>query len=381
MAADARTSVGRQKSLKGCSALAIITKAGDGNAAMRHRFFLLIFALLTGCGEGEKPRDRPPPLVTIAAVAPHQFVDRFEAIGTAEANEQVSVTAPVTERITQLGFSDGDFVRRGQVLAVLAQGQESASLSSAAAQARVAEQQLSRISALRARGFATKSSLDTQVAAVASARAGTNEARASLADRVIRAPFSGYVSLRKISVGAVVGAGTEIAVISDLSRIKLDFAIPETSLASVRVGQSIKAVSAAYPNEFMTGTISAIDPVIDPQTRSVIVRAVLPNGGARLKPGMLLNVTIEARTRSSVAVPELAIVQEGDARFVYIIGKDEKAARLPIRTGGREGNLIEVIDGLNAGQAIVTEGIVKLSEGIKVRTGKEGPPRDPKRAR
>lgn len=363
------------------AALAKTIKAGDGRSAMRYPLILLIFVLATSCGESEKSRDRPPPLVTIAAAAPHEFVDRIEAIGTAEANEQVSVTAPVTEQITSLGFSDGDYVRRGQILAVLAQGQESASLSSAAAQARVAEQQLSRIAALRDRGFATKSSLDTQVAAVASARAGANEARASMADRIIRAPFSGFVSLRQISVGAVVGAGTEIAVVSDLSRIKLDFAIPETSLASVRVGQSIRAASAAYPNEPIIGTISAINPVVDPQTRSVIVRAVLPNGGARLKPGMLLSVAIQTRARTSVAVPELAVVQEGNARFVYIIGRDGKANRLLIKTGGRDGNLVEVTEGLSAGQAIVTEGIVKLSEGIKVRTGKEGRSGGPNRAR
>ncbi len=366
---------------KATAALAKNLKASDGNAAMRHKAILLILALISGCGEREAPRDRPPPLVTVAAATPHEFVDRLEAIGTAEANEQVSVTAPVTERITSLGFSDGDFVRRGQILAILAQGQESASLASATAQSRVAEQQLSRISALRQRGFATKSSLDTQVAAVASARAGANEAQASMADRIIRASFSGFVSLRKISVGAVVGAGTEIAVVSDLSRIKLDFAIPETNLASVRVGQSIKATSAAYPKDPIIGTISAIDPVIDPQTRSVIVRAVLPNGGARLKPGMLLNVAIQTRARKSVAVPELAVVQEGDARFVYIIGKDQKANRLPIKTGGRDGNLVEVTDGLSAGQAIVTEGIVKLSEGIRVRTGQDRPPGGPNRAR
>lgn len=337
--------------------------------------------LAAGCAEAEKSRDRPPPLVTVAEVTPHDFSDKIETIGNATANEQVSVTAPVTERITRLGFADGDFVRRGHVLAVLAQRQEAASLSSATAQTRVAEQQLARVAALRARGFATKSSLDSQVAAVASARAVTNQAQAIIADRVIRAPFSGYVSLRKISVGAVVGAGTEIAVVSDISRIKLDFAIAETSLAAVRLGQSITAVSAAYPNEPVVGTISAIDPVIDPQTRSATVRAVLPNGGARLRPGMLLSVTIASRARSSVAVPELAVVQEGDARFVYVIGKDQKAQRLPITTGGRDGNLIEVTAGLSAGQKIVTEGIVKLSEGIKVRTDKDRPPGGPNRAR
>lgn len=323
--------------------------------------------LVVGCGAAEKKPDRPAPLIKVGAVSAHEFSDRYEAVGTATANEQVTVTAPVTERITQLGFSDGDYVRSGQVLAILAQGQETASLASAAARAREAEQQLARISALRQRGFATKSSLDTQLASVVATRAGASEARAVIADRVIRAPFSGYVSLRRISVGAVVSAGTEIVTISDSSTIKLDFSVPETLLGAVRVGQPILARAAAFPETPIGGTISAIDPVIDPATRAVTVRALIPNRGGRLRPGMLLSVALQSRVRSAVAVPELALVREGDGRYVYTVDKDGKAKRVAVSTGGRDGNLIEVTQGLTPGDKIVTEGVVKLSEGAKVR--------------
>lgn len=334
---------------------------------MRSIFFSLILLSVTACGAAKKTPDRPAPLIKLEGVALHEFSDRYEAVGTATANEQVTVTAPVTERITQLGFSDGDYVRSGQVLAVLAQGQETASLASAAARVREAEQQLARISALRERGFATKSSLDSQVASVAATRAGANEARAVIADRVVRAPFSGYVSLRRISVGAVVSAGTEIVTISDSSTIKLDFSVPETLLGAVRVGQPILARAAAFPETPIGGTISAIDPVIDPATRAVMVRVLIPNRGGRLKPGMLLSVTLQSRARSAVAVPELALVREGDGRYVYTVVKDSKAKRVAVSTGGRDGNLIEVTQGLSLGDKIVTEGVVKLSEGAKVR--------------
>lgn len=341
---------------------------------MRPVFLSLMILSVVGCSAAEKKPDRPAPLIKVAAVSAHEFSDRYEAVGTATANEQVTVTAPVTERITQLGFSDGDYVRSGQVLAVLAQGQETASLASAAARAREAEQQLARISALRQRGFATKSSLDAQAATVAATRAGASEARAVIADRVIRAPFSGYVSLRRISVGAVVSAGTEIVTISDSSTIKLDFSVPETLLGAVRVGQPILARAAAFPETPIGGTISAIDPVIDPATRAVTVRALIPNRGGRLKPGMLLSVGLQSRVRSAVAVPELALVREGDGRYVYTVGKDSKAKRVAVSTGGRDGNLIEVTQGLNPGEKIVTEGVVKLSEGAKVRVAGDKPP-------
>lgn len=344
---------------------------------MHGRSFLLIFAsLLAACGAAEKKPDRPPPLVKVEAVAPHVFVDRYDAVGTAVANEQVTVTAPVTERIVRLGFNDGDFVRTGQVLAVLAQGQENASLAGATARAREAEQQLARITALRDRGFATKASLDAQVATVTAAREAANEARAVIADRVIRAPFSGQVSLRRISPGAVVSAGTEIATISDARTIKLDFAVPETLLSSVRVGQSIRARAAAFPDTTVSGTIAAIDPLVDPATRAASVRALIRNPTGQLKPGMLLSVMLESRARTNVAVSELALVSEGESRFVYIIGADGKAARKTVTTGARDGALIEVTSGLAAGEKIVTEGVVKLSEGAKVRVAGDKPPRD-----
>ena len=330
---------------------------------------LSLMFCVAACGGSEEKRERPTPLVTIDAASSHEFSDVYVAVGTANANEQVSVRAPVTERITQLGFSDGDYVQRGQMLAVLAQGQETASLASAHARAREAEQQLTRISELHRRGFATNASLDAQTASASAAKALANEARASIGDRVVRAPFSGYVSLRRISVGAVVSAGDEIAAVSDLSSIKLDFSVPETMLANVRVGQVITAKAAAFPDYVASGQITAIDPVINPQNRTATLRAVLPHRDAMLKPGKLLSVTIASKNRTAPAVPELSLVREGDTSFVYTVGSDLKVKRTPVKTGTRDSNLVEVVEGLTAGTKIVTEGVVKLSDGATVRTG------------
>jgi len=305
-------------------------------------------------------------LVQAEPAAAARFVTIIEAVGTALANEQVTLSAPVTERIVRLNFDDGDQVRAGQTLAVLASGQEFAQLAEAEARAREAEQQLQRIQTLRERGFATTTSLDQQVAAAAQARAQAAQARASIGDRVIRAPFSGWVSLRNISPGAVVQAGTPIATISDISRIKLDFTVPETILTAIAPGMAIEAVSAAFPDQPFRGTINTIDPVIDPATRAVKVRAVLPNPDLRLKPGMLLTVTIESNPREALAVPELAVVGEGDSRFVYVI-EGNKVKRTPVRTGIRMDGRIEILEGLRPGQQVVTEGVVKVTDGVPVR--------------
>lgn len=334
---------------------------------MRPSLTLCITALaLSACGGGKEQKARPAALVEAKPIARATFTDRLEAVGTALANEQVVLSAPVTERITSINFTDGGYVSRGQTIATLAIGQERAELAAAEAQALQASQQLDRIQALKKRGFATSASLDQQVAAANSARANAQLARASIGDRIIRAPFAGWVSLRTVSPGAIVTAGTPIATVSDISRIKLDFTVPETRLSMIRQGQPIKAVSAAFPDRPFNGTVATIDPVIDPTTRAVRVRAILPNPDRALKPGMLLTVSVTARERQSLAVPELAVVGDGDANFLFVVA-DRKAKRVKVATGIRQNGLVEILSGVRAGQQVVTDGVVKLTDGVPVR--------------
>ena len=332
-----------------------------------HGLLATLALCLSGCGQGGTDRPKAqPPLVKVAAPAAHQFVDRIEAVGTARANEQVTLSAPVTERIERLHFDDGGFVRRGQVIAVLAQGQERAALAGAIAAERQAKAQLSRIEQLSGRGFVTRASFDQQLAASQQARATADDARAQIADRVIRAPFGGFVSLRTISEGAIVSAGTAIATVSDVSRIKLDFTVPETMLGALHTGQPLEAAAAAFPGRTFRGVVATIDPVIDPSSRAVLVRAVLPNPDHALKPGMLLTVRVTAAAHDGQALPELAVVGDGGDRYVYTVGRDGKAARTPVTTGLRDNGLIEV-RGLPQGARVIVEGVVKVSDGARVR--------------
>ena len=326
-------------------------------------------ALLTACGGGEAKNggERPAPLVKAEAASTMRFANRIEAVGTARANEQVTLSAPITERIVRLNFDDGSFVRRGQVIAVLQQAQQSAQLREIQARAREAEQQLERVSELKDRGFATGSNYDQQLAAAQQARAQAQAVQAEIGERVIRAPFSGWVSLRNISVGAIASQGTDIATISDLSTIKLDFTVPETMLSAIRPGLPIQAHSAAYPEQPFSGTIHTVDPVIDPDTRAVMVRARLPNPDRLLRPGMMLTVGIETAPRMALSVPELAVIGEGDSRFVYALNEQGQARRTPVRTGMRAEGRIEILDGLQPGQKVVTEGVVKVADGMQVR--------------
>jgi membrane fusion protein (multidrug efflux system) len=328
---------------------------------------------LAACGNGGDKKERPAPLVEAAPVGQATFSDAVDAVGTAMANEQVVLSAPVTERITAIHFADGGFVSRGAIIATLAQAQERAEL--AAAQARVQESglQLTRVKALKDRGFATNANVENQTAVADEARATAQQANATIGDRIIRAPFSGYASLRTVSPGAVVTAGTPIATISDISRIKLDFTVPETQLTSIKEGQSIEATAAAFGDKPFRGTVATIDPVIDPASRAVRVRAILPNPDKILKPGMLMTVRILSRQRTAMAVPELALVGDGEERFVFLADKDRKAKRVKVVTGTHQNGVVEVVSGISPGQQVVTEGVVKLSDGMPFRLAQDKP--------
>jgi membrane fusion protein (multidrug efflux system) len=340
-----------------------------------NRQFLILglSAILAACGgsAGKQGADRAPPLVRAEAATMTDFTDRIEAVGNARANEQVTLSAPVTERIVRLNFDDGAFVRAGQVVAVLRQAEQNAALAEAGARSREAQQQLRRVESLKDRGFATRSNYDTQVAAAAQARAQAQQIQAQVGERVIRAPFSGWASLRTISVGAMASQGTEIATISDLTVIKLDFTVPETMLSALRPGLAIDARAAAYPDRPFRGTIRTIDPVVDPNTRAVMVRALSPKPDRLLRPGMMLRVGIESARRTSLSVPELAVVGEGDARYVFAVN-GTRVRRVPVTTGAHRDGRVEIVAGLRPGQLVVTEGIIKVTDGMQVRLAGNG---------
>lgn len=345
---------------------------------------LLIAFVLAACGGGdgktgaaERGRGDRAPTVVAATVEPYRFADTIEAVGTAFARESTTLTTTVTERIVSLPFRDGEFVGKGQIIAELSRSEETADLDQAQARATEAQQQLDRLRALQQRGFATNARVDEQVAARDAARAQAAAIRAQIGDRVIRAPFSGAIGLRRISPGSVVSAGTEIATVSDVSVIKLDFSVPETFLSAIKTGQPIEARAAAYPEGLFRGQIEGIDPQVDPITRSVMVRAILPNADRRLRPGMLLTVNIISNPRQALAVPELSLVSERDQTFVFKIDGEQTALRTPVETGTRQSGMVEILRGLSVGDRIVAEGTVKVRDGSKVRpTSRSGIPLD-----
>lgn len=318
-------------------------------------------------GSGGRGSERAASVIAEPA-AMRRFVDKIEAVGTGYARESVVISANVTERVKALHFRDGQTVQQGQVLAELALSEETADLAQARARLKEAELQLERVRQLADRGYATRASLDQRIAERDAARATVESIQARIEDRIIRAPFTGIAGLRNVSPGLIVTAGTPLVEISDISTIKLDFTIPEAYLSQVDVGQEVQARVSAFNNELFTGRITAIDPQVDPVTRSARVRALIDNPNLKLRPGMLMTVGIIREQREALAVPELAVIAEGREKYVFVVNEDGKSVtRTRILTGERQPGYVEVTAGLQPGDLVVSEGVVKLRDGAPIK--------------
>ena len=305
------------------------------------------------------------PVVT-AIVRSEAMVRELRALGTARANEAVEITSRLSNIVTAVRFTDGQTVSRGAVLVQLDSAQARADLSVATAALTESNSQYQRSRELLATQLLSKSQFE-QIEATRNANAArVDAARAKLEDTVIRAPFSGRVGLRRVSVGSLINPGTVITTLDDLGAMKVDFAVPETSLGMLRDGLPLVAQSSAYPDKRFVGKVASIDSRIDPTTRSVTVRGVVPNPEGMLKPGMFLTIELTRDQRQALVIPEEALVPEQDKQFVFVV-QDNKSLRREVRIGQRRPGSVEIVEGLKAGERVVVEGTVKVRDGGAVR--------------
>ncbi len=209
--------------------------------------------------------------------------------------------------------------------------------------------------------------LEEQRAKVDISQARVETARAELAEFTIRAPFSGFLGGRLVSPGSLVSPGTVITTLDNLEVLKVDFTVPERWLSRLVRGQAVTATSVAWPGIIFDAEVTSIGPRVDPATRAIRVRAHMTNSELRLRPGMLLNVALVSNPRSALVVSEKALMQEGSERYVYMVNNDDTVVRRVVTTGQRRYGLVEILDGLDPGQEVVTEGIQKVREGSSVR--------------
>jgi membrane fusion protein (multidrug efflux system) len=314
---------------------------------------------------GGGTRGGAPASVTLAPVRAERISQKLEALGNARANESVDISTKTSNIVTAVTFRDGERVKRGQVLVQLDDAQARADVAAAQAALTESESQYNRSRELLNTQALSKSSFDQLEATLKANRARLGAASARLEDTVIRAPFSGRVGLRRVSVGTLISPGDVITTLDDTSVIKLDFSVPENFLASLREGLSIRATAPAYPGRSFSGSVSSIDSRVDVATRAVIVRALLANEDGALKPGMFLNVSLANDEREALVIPEEALTPEAERQFVFVVA-DGKASRREVRIGGRRPGTVEITAGLTAGERVVVEGTQKIRDGAIV---------------
>jgi membrane fusion protein (multidrug efflux system) len=337
---------------------------------------LLSASLLVACGgddpaggAGGPPGGMPPLPVEVAKVESRTTATGLSTVGSLRADETVVVRPEIAGRIDRIHFEEGGHVAAGQPLFTLDGSLAQAALNEARANLAIAQSANRRAERLNQERLIAGADYDRTIAQLAVEQARVASAQATLGKLSLRAPFSGSIGLRKVSVGDVVNAGQELVTLVRLDPMEIDFSVPENALGQLRIGQSVQATVDAFPGETFTAEVVAIDPVVDPQSRSAHLRARIANPDGRLRPGQFAQLTLDTGGAGapSLFIPEQALLQSGPTRYVFTV-VDGKAKKTDVTTGRREPGLIEILTGLKAGDTVITAGQTKpmMGDGLPV---------------
>jgi len=319
------------------------------------------------CAVPELHAQKQPPGVIVSEARIQPFPLSSEALGNARANEAVDIRPEITAAITAIHFEEGHAVSKGDVLLELENSEPLADLAAARAALVDSTSQYRRSEELFKTRVVSESQLEQLEARRDADQASVNAAKARLAQTVIRAPFDGRLGLRRVSIGSIVSPGTIITTLDDTSLIKLDFDVPAVFLSRLQTGLNVTARSAAWPDLEFRGEVSSIDTRVDPVSRTITIRAVLPNDDARLMPGMFMTVSLLKDDVVALMIPEQAIVPERSKQYVYLLGTDNMVERREVRTGRRRPGQVEIVDGLAEGDLVIAEGTQKVKPGQPAR--------------
>lgn len=310
-------------------------------------------------------------LVEATSPQSREFSDDLKVLGVARSLRSVNITSSTSELVTRVFFNDGQAVRVGAPLVELQTAEEDAAIIQARAQLTQAQREYDRYKTLADRGVAPRVMAENAETALETARAAVTAAEARRGDRILRAPFSGVLGLTTVTPGTLISPGTVITTLDDLSSIRVDFAVPERFLSTLRAGTALTATADAYPGRTFEGRIALMDVRVDEQTRAVTARAEFPNPGGEIRPGMMMRVAVRQGQRQALAVPEAAVQYEGAGAFVYrIAGNDQGsiAQRVEVQAGTVENGFVEIVTGLSLNDRVVASGLNRIQPGAPVRT-------------
>jgi membrane fusion protein (multidrug efflux system) len=329
--------------------------------------WLLAASLTLACSAAEGQDNKGGAVAVEAAkVVAAPLSEQVTAIGTLLSNEAVTVSSEIPGRLKEIHFQEGQPVEKGAPLFTLDDSVYRAQLADAEAKLTLAEQTHKRTTQLFSNKYATAQSADEANSNLAVNTASVELARVQLEKAHMAAPFSGIVGLRHVSVGEYITAGQALVNLESIDPVKADFRVPEKFLPAIKVGQTIRVKVDAFPDDSFEGKVYAIDPRLDVAGRSLLVRAIVPNQDQRLRPGLFARVTVLLQLKEdALSVPEQAIVPQGDSQFVFKI-VDGEAKLTKVVTGTRREGRVEIVEGLEAGDQVVTAGQLKIRDGSAV---------------
>lgn len=344
---------------------------------------LLLPLIINGCGgdeEGASKGGRPsyggrssaPTDVVTTTVEISDYKDTFTALGTARANESIDIAARSTNIIKEILFEEGELVEKDTLLVTLDNRELTAELEIRNESLSELRSQYKRLESLSKNQAITESELEERASEVKVAEAQLAVTQAKLDDTYIKAPFKGRLGLRAISIGSLVQSTTQITTLDDTSIIRAIFAVPESLLSTIEVGQTVAIKSSIYESKIFDGNIKTINSRVDASTRNIFIVAEINNSEELLKPGMFLTVSLDREKKNSILIPEESIAPRLGIQYVFVI-EANKAKEIQVKLGGRIPGSVEILDGLKEGDVIVTEGIQKLRNGqpVKITTVEE----------
>jgi len=310
---------------------------------------------------------RPAMPVETAQVRVQTMTDKFEAVGTIEADQAVTVVSEIDGTVISLPFKEGEHIKTGQLIAKLDDTQLAAEVARTKALRDQSRVNYERIKTVVDQKAGTAQDLDNASAALKVAEANLALARARFEKTRIVAPFDGKIGVRHVSVGAFLRAGQTITEMANLNNMRVSFSVPESYISRLKRGADVSVSTTANPDQLVKGNIFAIDPIVDPDTRNGQITARVANPRELLLPGMSANISATLGERlDAITIPNEAVFANGSQSFVYIVKADSTVQQIPITLGTQRSDIVEVLNGLSGGTTVVRTGHQKLYPGAKV---------------
>lgn len=305
--------------------------------------------------------------VEAVAVKTKSLQRQIAAVGSLRSNESVIVRPEIPGRIAQFMFTESQKVARGMPLVALDASVFRAELAESRASLALSQANFARAEELMQKGAGSARGRDEAIAKLRADEARVQLAQARLDKTTIAAPFEGVIGLRKVSVGDYLNAGQDIVNLEMIDPLKVDFRVPEIYLSALAPGQALRITVDAYPGRSFDGAVYAIDPLVDQNGRSILLRARLPNADGALRPGLFARVMLVLTEKTdALVVPEQAIIAFGTDQFVFRV-VEGKAAMTKVKLGIRRDAEVEIVEGLKPGDTVITAGQIKLRDGVPVR--------------